>query len=467
VRVANDHGATRLAGALRWPEMAAQQVFVRVVDGSSAVDESVRRPVRLTPDGYAGVTYAGAVYPLLTDDVVDISGASWEVEDCNRFLLAGTPVPYAPHVSAEVQQEFAGLNGEWNVETNRFGHHVVFNASERVANGVVDALETAGLSVQRWDVSHRPASDGKFYDWFARLRFKGTRDEVMTRVAGVFLPPAAAGAAVSAPTGPTPTRLEDLEVQVEQLLDQIVDLRERLGASEREEKLLRERLAAATARESRLSGDLDRALEHQKSLHDQIAELSRSPEQSFNTKALLAKQSDTEELLELALAENAELRNQLSAFRERAEQSDTKIMALEATVLGMQERLEEIGEQERERRRAATARIAPQRGVPGFLDSAFARLTFVLDSVEVIANLEAPTAVMRSLVQIDMGEIVGRDLKGARGWREVSKLATGIAGSEDMGRIYYKPGGNRVLVSVHVKQNDKEQRRHIERLRPL
>jgi hypothetical protein len=447
--------------------MAAQQVVVRIVDGSSVVDESIRRPVRLTPDGYAGVTYAGAVYPLLTDNVVDISGASWEVEDCNRFLLAGTPVPYAPYVSAEVQQQFAGFDGEWNVETNRFGHYVVFNASERVATGVVDALETAGLSVQRWDVSHRPASDGKFYDWFARLRLKGTRDEVLSRVAGVFLPPAAAGAAVKAPTAPAPTRLEDLEVQVEQLLDQIVHLRERLDGSEREEKLLRERLASATTRESKLSGDLDRALEHQKSLHDQIAELSRSPEQSVDTKTLLAKQSDTEELLEMALAENAELRNQLSAFRERAEQGETRIMALDATVIGLQARLEEIGEQERERRRAATTRIAPQRGVSGFLDSVFARLTFVLDSVEVLANLDAPSAVMRSLLRIDMGEIVGRDLESARGWREVSKLATGIAGSEGMGRIYYKPDGNRVLVSVHVKQNDKEQRRHIERLRSL
>ena len=36
-----------------------------------------------------------------------------------------------------------------------------------------------------------------------------------------------------------------------------------------------------------------------------------------------------------------------------------------------------------------------------------------------------------------------------------------------MGRIYYKPDGNRVLVSVHVKQDDKEQRRHIERLRSV
>ena len=68
-------------------------------------------------------------------------------------------------------------------------------------------------------------------------------------------------------------------------------------------------------------------------------------------------------------------------------------------------------------------------------------------------------------MQIDMGELLGKDLEGMRGWREVSKIGTGIAGSEDMGRIYYKPGGNRVLVSVHVKQDDKEQRRHVKRLR--
>ena len=104
-------------------------------------------------------------------------------------------------------------------------------------------------------------------------------------------------------------------------------------------------------------------------------------------------------------------------------------------------------------------------GVSGFLDAAFARLTFVLDGVEILANFEAPASALRALVQIDMGELLSKDLQGMRGWREVSKIATGIAGSEDMGRIYYKPGGNRVLVSIHVKHDDKEQRRHIERLR--
>ena len=76
--------------------MASQQVVVRVSDGSAVVDESIRRPVRLTPDGFAGIVYAGAVYPLFADNVVDIAGPSWEVEDCNRFLLAGAEVPLCP-----------------------------------------------------------------------------------------------------------------------------------------------------------------------------------------------------------------------------------------------------------------------------------------------------------------------------------------------------------------------------------
>ena len=107
--------------------------------------------------------------------------------------------------------------------------------------------------------------------------------------------------------------------------------------------------------------------------------------------------------------------------------------------------------------RAAKTRFAPQGGVVGFLGIAFARLEFVQDSIEVLAGFASPVAVLRVLVQLDMGNIIGKDLEGLRGWREVPKIATGIAGSEDMGRIHYTPDGARVLVSVHVKQDDKEQ----------
>lgn len=443
--------------------MASTQVVVQVQDRAHVLDESIRRPVRLTPDGSAGVVYAGAVYPLLSDNTIDIAGPSWEIEDCNRFLLAGAEIPYAPKQATSPPERFGG---EWNVETSGFGHYVVFNGSERIAASVVDALENAGLSVQRWDVSHRPAGDGRFYDWFARLRFKGTHEECVARVSATL------GQIVSAIPAqvtltPSTTRLEELEAQVEQLVDQLVGLGARLDASERDAVELRESLAGTTARESKLSSDLERALEHQKNLHEQLDAIRDSSQHSPATTALLAQQSETEELLELALAENAELRHHVASLRQQATQGDTRTQALEAIVLSLQERLEEIGEQERERRRSAAARLAPRRGVPGFLDSAFARLAFVLDSVEVMANLEAPASVLRCLVQIDMGVLIGKDLEGLRGWREVSKLATGIPGSEDMGRIYYKPDGNRVLVSVHVKHDEKEQRRHIERLRSV
>lgn len=445
--------------------MAAQQIVVRVINGASETETQVRRPVRLTPDGSAGIVYAGAVYPVLSGDVVDIAGPSWEVEDCNRFLLAGAKVPYAPQTSnAPPRPEFLGFHGEWNVETSGFGHYVVFNGSERLASDVVNALESAGVAVQRWDVSHRPASDGKFYDWFARLRLKTTHDDAVARVSAVFAP---APASVEAPPAPTATPYEDLAAKVEQLLDLTVELTGRLSQSDREVALLRRKLAAVTDHETKLLGDLDRSLAYQKSLHDQISTLGRPQEQDADAHAYLIRQADNEELLEMALSENSELLSSVMNFRNQADARDSRILNLEAVVAALEGRLEELGQQDRERRRAGAARGAPRRGVSGFLDNAFARLTFVLESVEVLANLDAPASILRALTQIDMGDLLGKDLEGMRGWREVSKLATGIAGSEDMGRIYYKPDGSEVLVSVHIKQDEKEQRRHIDRLRSV
>lgn len=459
-------GATLLAGAARQLKVAVQQILVRVVDGGTPIEKSIRRPVRLTPDGHAGIVYAGAVYPVSKDDVVDIGGASWEVEDCNRFLFSGASIPYA-HIPGEVvgPSRFEGFDGEWSIDTNRFGHHVVFNASERAAAEVVDALESADLTVQRWDVSHRTASDGRFYDWFARLRLQASRDEVISRVSAAFSPEVAHS--LPNPLPPLDTRLEDLAAQVESLLDQTIVLQKRLSGSEKEVVNLSRRLSAAADRENRLSTDLDRALEHQKTLLNQLTALAGTSGQSAQTKEFLAEQKDTEELLEFALSENADLHSSIANWHTQAEQDDERIASLDATVSALQDRLQELEQQERERRRTSTISLAPRRGVLGFLDTVFSRLVFVLDGAEVLANVEAPASFFRSLVQIDMGENIGKDLEGIRGWREISKLSTGIAGSEDMGRLYYKPDGNRVLVSVHIKQDDKEQRRHIERIRSI
>lgn len=412
-----------------------------MLDGPDSVDESVRRPVRLTPDGFAGVAYGWVVYPLLAGDVIDISGPSWEIEDCKRFLFAGSAIPYAPrHGALMTEPDFTGFDGKWNIDTNAFGHNVVFNAPEGVAVQLVDVLEKAGISVQRWDVSHRMAGDGEFYDWFARLRFKGTRDECVALVSAAFSPPAATGEVTQADLASDPAleRLADLEAQVERLLDKNEQLRDKLIDTEWEAGQLGFKLQDAEAREAELTEALNRA-----------------------------RQAENEELVELTLAENADLRKQLASLRKSSEYVNARVQVLEATVAELQDRLEELYEEERERRQAAASKVAPRVGVFGFLDVAFARLTLVLDSMEVLASMESPVAALRALTQIDMGTETGIDFEGAEGWREISKIPTGVPEGENGGRIYYKPDGDRILVSVHVNRDDEERRRHVERLRRL
>jgi hypothetical protein len=93
-------------------------------------------------------------------------------------------------------------------------------------------------------------------------------------------------------------------------------------------------------------------------------------------------------------------------------------------------RVSELEALETERLRAAAAHRSRRGGVVEFLPQVFGRLEFVLDSVDVIANLESPAPTMRALAEIDAGRLVGKDLEGIRGWFEVPKLSTGIAGSE-------------------------------------
>ncbi|MBM9458779.1 hypothetical protein JK386_02615 [Nocardioides sp. zg-536] len=442
--------------------MASAKSVVRVLDHGTEVETGVRRPIRLTPDGYAGVAYAGSVYPLQSDDVIDLAGPSWELADCDRFLFAGADVPYAP--SADEPLDAVGFDVEWHLETNRYGHYVVFNASERTASRVVTALEAADLSVQRWDVSHRPAEDGNFYDWFARLRFKGSRAEALTLIGAVITPPSVPAPTVPA-IDPTAARLADAEARIEELLNELYIATRKGEAAERELSLLRRDPANARANEQRYRESLALAERRHADLQEQLVSIRQGLGGMADAAELVKSLADAEELRELALAENSLLLERVRAADANASENAARADDLAGQVDALLGRLAELDALETERLRAATAQRPRRGGVVEFLPQAFGRLVFVLDSVDVIANLESPAATMRALMDIDSGRLVGKDLEGMRGWYAVTKLATGIAGSEGLGRIYYKPDGHRVLVNVHIKQDEKQQRRHIERLR--
>ncbi|WEH18483.1 hypothetical protein [Streptomyces sp. VNUA24] len=443
--------------------MASAKALVRVLDHGTEVESGVRRPIRLTPDGYAGVAYAGSVYPLRQGDLIDLGGSSWELADCDRFLFTGAEVPYAP-IAGEPLEKASGFDVEWHLETNQYGHYVVFNASERVASSLVSALEDADLNVQRWDVSHRPADDGNFYDWFARLRFKGSQAEALALVGAVIAPPSSLAPAVPV-TDPTTTRLADAEARIEELLNQLYVATRKGEAAERELAQLRHDLANAEASEHRYRESVALAERHHADLQEQLAVLRQSLGGTADTAELVTSLADAEELRELALAENSLLLERVRAAESEAAESGARADNLAVQVDALLGRVAELEALETERLRAATAQRPRRGGVIEFLPQAFSRLQFVLDAVDVIANLDSPASTMRALTEIDSGRLVGKDLEGMRGWFEVTKLATGIAGSERLGRIYYKPDGQRVLVSVHIKQDDQQQRHHIERLR--
>ena len=442
--------------------MASAKSVIRVLDHGTEVESGVRRPIRLTPDGYAGVAYAGSVYPMLSNDVIDLAGPSWELADCDRFLFAGADIRYAPGVDEALGA--VGFDVEWHLETNQYGHFVVFNASERTASRLVTALEAADVSVQRWDVSHRRADDGDLYDWFARLRFKGSRAEALALVEAVITPPSGPAPRGSV-TDPTAARLADAEARIEDVLDELYLATRRGEAAERELWLLRKDLVNAQANEQRYRESLALAERRHSDLKEQLVALRQGLGGMADTSELVKSLADAEELRELALAENSLLLERIRTSDARASENSARADDLAGQVDALLGRLGELEALETERLRAATAQRPRRGGVVEFLPQAFGRLEFVLDSVDVIANLESPAATIRALTEIDSGRLVGKDLEGMRGWYEVTKLATGIAGSEDLGRIYYKPDGQRVLVSVHIKQDEKQQRRHIERLR--
>lgn len=154
---------------------AYQKLSVTVRRGGVTVDRADDRPLRVMPDDTSGVVFAGDVYPVHRE----AAGAYIELDDafaskarCPLFVVVGDPIRYAADLATRLEGVGLDLDA-WSIESNRYGHYVVFDGSYETAETVVGRLAAAGMRVRRWDVSTRPAADGYQYDWFARLDFDG------------------------------------------------------------------------------------------------------------------------------------------------------------------------------------------------------------------------------------------------------------------------------------------------------
>jgi len=447
--------------------VATERLEVDVFAGQRPVETRVRKPVRVTPDGFAGISYGGSVYPLVAGNSINLEGVSWEIEDCNRFLISGSPIPYAPEQKNRMgENEFLNLTIEWNLDEAPTGFYLAFNADFVSARQVIRTLEINGLGIQRWDVSHRQADNGKFYDWFARIETPAPYSDVVTVVESLFNEPLLDLSEVSADLDTV--KFDEYERQISALRSDLSRLKAELERSTDERSELKRKLSESDKTQKRLDSELEKSkkdnLRIDEMLHrirdDVIQRESQRIKESVNLDA-------AEGLMQDLITENSDLKVKIEEVESAAYRGAVENLELQEVNDRLQNQIDELLEVDRERRISSVVQRDSKQGVEGYLSSGFPRINFIDDSVEQLANLSKPSAALRVIMQIDTGQVIGKDVAGLRGWREISKIATGISGREMSARVYYRPSGEQVDVSVNLKLDDKQQRRHIERLNKI
>lgn len=472
------------------------------------------RPVRLTPDGVAGVVHGGRVYPVHEGDFIDLADESFDKSECPKFLEPGEPMPY---VFADGEDDGAGI-GKWSIESNSFGNYLVFDGNEQVAERVVALMDSTGLGVRRWGVSSRAADDGYHYDWFIRLDFNGDRDECVSLVSDALstLPEDALAEEGRTAAGDNESQLdsvlehldeeqaavlvamllEHLRPQIDALQAQINQAATRAETAESEVEKLQDERAALRAKHTSLEKELAQERGQAVRLRDQlsqadkrIAEADRLALSYKLTASKVASNQDAAAGRERALLESMaaikqerdEIEQRMSLAEEVARESQHKSDAYEMQNQFMSEQLEAERERcerlEVEQARAArfqseqlskTLPSARKRkgSVRHLLGRAWPRLVIHPDSIEVMdTDFTTLSHVFGILHSLNNGEKVPSQMwKQFGDVHEVDRhLSTGKGSA--LGRVYYrKLSDSRLWVFVHRKKDGKEQDRFVERI---
>lgn len=462
--------------------MGSAKIKVTVVSHGRQVDGPLQRPVRLTLEGVAGIVYGGLVYPVRAGNIVDLDDASFDKYDCDRFLDADQPIPYATGGSTEPDRPV--YVERWHVERNNFGNYLVLDGPESVAETVVDRLEDAGFEVVRWDASHRPADDGYFYDWFIRFRYSGSAAEAVDEIEDLL-----GGASPKTVTG-VPSRDNGTELQ--QKLDaaraENLALRQQLSEAHANERAVAARLAAEQQTTTQLIEAGQRLQKHVHELRANMADVERTLVRERAARVVVQPRAVAEQLehdLKRLQSSKAAAEAEWIAAEERAEalQAERDVLRTENSGLRVQaeracERsdeltglLDEATSEAAESARRTSVRSggrALRRTPDEFLAKLFRRLSLDRTGVDALLAFPKPLAMVKALLELEENEqgLPGKVIKGSTGHRvmEVPKhVHTGENGNSGMGRLYYARRDDGTLaVLIHRKHDDKEQDRVIQ-----
>lgn len=482
--------------------MASQQVVVEVHNGGKVVDGPFSRPVRLLPDGAAGVVYGGDVYPLYKDGRIDLADESVDKWSCPSFVLAGQAVPYAR--SRKPKGKSRLKIRDWYLESNKFGHYLVFDAAETTAAAVADLMGECGLGVRRWDASTRPAEDGVQYDWFIRLEFTGSREECLERVRAALSVAngkkktkaaatlAAAPQAHAAPALNAATELAVHRAVIDELTASLKEAeRQRVAAVRRADESARqaadaeERVALAHATGQDAASRLDESRKTQKKLRSELLKTRKELTDARLQPSDIRADGDVAALREENARVRAEVDDALQAFIDadsrsvllsdevavltsRVGEEQQRRAALEAQLSDAFQQLQETQTESREAATAAAARSGRRReSVESFLEKLLPRLRLDPDSVETLLGFPKPLAALKLLVRLhDNDDSLPKERLKESAFFELADVHTGESGDSRMGRIYYAvDDAGLVQARIHRKKNEREQQRFIKSLR--
>jgi hypothetical protein len=465
-----------------------RKLTAKITRGSMVLEQVSERPVRVLPDGRSGVVYAGDVYPLrkstLLGDHIDLNDEVVAKSECMAFVSVDEPIVYA--TSDGLESTSAGISlkpSRWAIETNRFGHYFVFDGSEAQAEAVIERLESEGLEVRRWDASSRPADDGYFYDWFARLVFDGTNENCREAVSSALSETGRDTGRGHAPSAPQAAmtdaqsisdvlasirgavlalRIQRLERQTDELLK---------GAQEIEAKR-----ADESARLKKLTADLHRAensLEAERAkarrLAAELEALRQVSGQGTNARVRASQGAISD--LEARLAESERVRLELSTEVDQAldwiSDHEDNIRSLEQERSELLERLEES--EEKLSREMSSSVPARKRARDNPLRTrAWRRLVLddlTLEAMNDPGQFKLLPDLLELLFRLDKGDVGSRCWDGTPVFEVNEHVNTGVKSAENLGRVYYaKKDDGRLLVFAHRKVDEKRQRQFVKRI---
>jgi hypothetical protein len=464
----------------------AKTIDVAVAKGTNFLRWAKNRPARLLPTGYVGAVISGRVMPVYQhrfDTIsIDVDDDGYDPDDC-PFWKISTSFCFTDD-NIEVVDVDDGI--DWYLETNTFGHYVVFDGDEETLNDVLSRLAQYGVTIKRHGPSHRPATDGYEYDWFVRLDFDGCQEEAQALVTDAL------SDTISSSSSASPGELSDT-------LKLIVSLPKNLMLQALKEGMLQQDSSTlihwiGTVAEAAQSEIEDVKLSLQKEVDLAFTQLHKLQQTSadLNQAAKLEKLKDeqlikglnseinalrsrydgsNQKLLNAAEleAENAKLKSDLAeqeSIYEEWERLEGEVSSLQAELENARNESKTLIRDNKDLAdRKPTQFRASERERKLALSSleVFSNIGMHADAADtILSNFHDLVPLFDILKRLNNGENVTcskiRGIKGNKEWFELDKHIH--TGQSDMGRIYWmKEECGRRFVVIHHKKNDIEQQR--------